>query len=111
LCPKRTALPSQVHPSYPYGDPTNVNHPASLLHTNRDPASRALFVDNMYTGAVTQALRWDDLALDHLLPVDKEKTDAESAALAREAAVGNPQAQNPRGDSFEEEPGEDENQG
>ena len=102
-----TALPSQVHPSYPYGDPTNVNHPASQPRNDGDPASRMLFVDSMYTGAVTGVLLWDELALDHLLPVDKGKADVENATLAR-AAVGNIQAQNPREDVSDDG---DENQG
>ena len=33
-------------------------------------------------------LRWKDLALDILLPVDKEKEDAEKAAHARKMASG-----------------------
>ncbi|KAF8522994.1 hypothetical protein JB92DRAFT_3110302 [Gautieria morchelliformis] len=102
------ALPSQVHPSYPYGDPTNVDHPASRPRTDGDPASRTLFVDSMYTRAATATLRWDDLALDHLLPLVKEKVKIDTAAAAREFAPGN-LAQNPRVDSDEEE--EDEDQG
>lgn len=74
-----------------------MNHPASQPRNEGDPASRTLFVDSMYTGAVTGALRWDELALDHLLPVDKKKADAEKATLAR-AAVGYTQAQSPRED-------------
>lgn len=65
----------------------------------------------MFTGAITPTLRWNELALDHLLPVHKEKEDAEKAVLARETAVGNTQTQNPREDNYEEEPREDENQG
>lgn len=56
-------------------------------------------------GPVTSTLRWDDLALDLLLPVDREKAEAERAVLARETAAGNIQNQNPRAEE------EDENQG
>lgn len=56
-------------------------------------------------GPVTSTLRWDDLALDLLLPVDMEKAEAECAVLARETAAGNTQTQNPRAEE------EDENQG
>ena len=39
-------------------------------------------------GGVNGTLRWKDLALDILLPVDKEKEDAEKAAHARKMASG-----------------------
>ena len=39
-------------------------------------------------GGVNGMLRWKDLALDILLPVDKEKEDAEKAAHARKMASG-----------------------
>ena len=42
-----------------------------------------------YTGGgVNGALRWKDLALDILLPVDEEKEMAEKAAHARKMASG-----------------------
>ena len=70
-------LPSQVHPSYPYGNPTHVKHPASLPRRPYDPSSRALFEDMGYAGGgVNGSLRWKDLALDLLLPVDEEKEEA-----------------------------------
>ncbi|KAF8591853.1 hypothetical protein K439DRAFT_608475 [Ramaria rubella] len=81
-------LPSQVHPSYPYGNPTNLNHPAALPHTNGEPG-RALYEDMGYTGGgVNAALRWKDLGLEMLLPVNEEKEEAERAALARKMASG-----------------------
>jgi hypothetical protein len=39
-------------------------------------------------GGVNGTLRWKDLALDILLPVDKEKEEAEKAAHARKMASG-----------------------
>jgi len=80
-------LPSQVHPSYPYGNPTNIRHPAARPRPPYDPTSRALFEDMGYGGgAVNGALRWKDLALEQLLPVDEEKEEMKRAAEARKMA-------------------------
>ena len=82
-------LPSQVHPSYPYGNPTSIKHPASRPRRPYDPSSRALFEDMGYAGGgVNGSLRWKDLALDLLLPIDEEKEEAERAAQARKMASG-----------------------
>ncbi|KAI0000522.1 hypothetical protein BJV77DRAFT_1058100 [Russula vinacea] len=82
-------LPSHVHPSYPNGNPTHIKHPAARPRVPYDPTSRALFEDMGYAGGgVNGTLRWKDLALDILLPVDKEKEDAEKAAHARKMASG-----------------------
>jgi len=86
------ALPSQVHPSYPYGNPTNLTHPAALPRTSSEPG-RALYEDQ--GGNV--ALRWKDLGLDILLPVNEEKEEAERAALARKLANGATQGNHPGG--------------
>ncbi|OSD04864.1 hypothetical protein PYCCODRAFT_1450870 [Trametes coccinea BRFM310] len=82
-------LPSQVHPSYPYGNPLSIKHPASLPRRPYDPASRALFEDMGYGGGgVNGSLRWKDLALDMLFPVDQAREEAERAAQARKMASG-----------------------
>ncbi|TCD71792.1 hypothetical protein EIP91_003135 [Steccherinum ochraceum] len=82
-------LPSQVHPSYPYGNPASIKHPAARPRRPYDPSSRALFEDMGYAGGgVNGALRWKELALDQLLPVDEEKEEAAKAALARKLANG-----------------------
>ncbi|KAJ3722963.1 hypothetical protein C8R42DRAFT_21906 [Lentinula raphanica] len=91
-------LPSHVHPSYPYGNPRSIKHPASRPRPPYDPTSRALFEDMGYDGSgVAGTLRWKDLALDQLLPVDEEKETAQKAAEARKLASGsgnhNPQTQ------------------
>jgi len=92
----QSVLPSQVHPSYPYGNPTNIKHPAARPRVPHDPASRALFDDMAYAGGgVNGALRWKDLALDLLLPVDREKEEAERAAQARKMASGTSTNNNP----------------
>jgi len=89
-------LPSQVHPSYPYGNPTNIKHPAARPRKPHDPSSRALFDDMGYAGGgANGALRWKDLALDLLLPVDHAKEEAERAALARKMASGTSSNNNP----------------
>ena len=92
-----TVLPSQVHPSYPYGNPTHIKHPAALPRPPYDPSSRALFEDMGYAGAgVNGALRWRDLALDVLLPVDEDKEEAKRATQARRMASGTTSNQNPQ---------------
>lgn len=84
-----TVLPSQVHPSYPYGNPTNIKHPAARPRPPYDPTSRALFEDMGYGGGgVNGSLRWRDLALDRLLPVNEEKEEMKRAAEARKMANG-----------------------
>ncbi|KAJ7036499.1 hypothetical protein C8F04DRAFT_471275 [Mycena alexandri] len=82
-------LPSQAHPSYPYGNPTNVKHPASRPRPPYDPSSRALFEDMGYDGGgVNGAMRWRDLAMEYLLPVDEEKEEAKRAVEARKMTSG-----------------------
>ncbi|KAF4596338.1 hypothetical protein EYR38_007717 [Pleurotus pulmonarius] len=81
-------LPSQVHPSYPYGNPTNPRHPAMKPRPLYDPMSKALFQDMGYDGGVTGALRWKDLALEELLPIDEAKEEAIRAEMARKMASG-----------------------
>ncbi|KAL0581704.1 hypothetical protein V5O48_000286 [Marasmius crinis-equi] len=82
-------LPSQVHPSYPYGNPTNTKHPASKPRPPYDPTSRALYEDMGYEGGgVAGALRWRDMALEVLLPTDEAKEMSEKAAKARKMASG-----------------------
>ncbi|KAI9451936.1 hypothetical protein BJY52DRAFT_962283 [Lactarius psammicola] len=108
-------LPSHIHPSYPYGNPTNIKHPAARPRVPYDPTSRALFEDMGYAGGgVNGTLRWKDLALDILLPVDKEKEEAEKAAHARKMASGattnqyQPASQQP--EAAEEGEADDENE-
>ncbi|KAJ7095473.1 hypothetical protein C8R43DRAFT_1049369 [Mycena crocata] len=108
-------LPSQAHPSYPYGNPTNVKHPASRPRPPYDPSSRALFEDMGYDGGgVNGALRWRDLATEHLLPVDEEKEEAKRAIEARKMASGATNPTAPQGgmgqeDQTAEEEDEEEN--
>lgn len=90
-------LPSQVHPSYPYGNPTNIKHPAARPRPPYDPSSRALFEDMGYAGGgINGALRWRDLALDELLPIDEEKEEAKRAIQARKMANSGTSNHNPQ---------------
>ncbi|KAJ7721950.1 hypothetical protein DFH07DRAFT_691524, partial [Mycena maculata] len=92
-----SVLPSQAHPSYPYGNPTNVKHPASRPRPPYDPSSRVLFEDMGYdSGGVNGALRWRDLAMEHLLPVDEEEEEAKRAIEARKMASGAPNTTAPQ---------------
>ena len=82
-------LPSQVHPSYPYGNPTSIKHPASKARLKYEPSPRALFEDMAGdSGSISGALRWQDLALNDLLPIDEEKEAARKAFQARKMASG-----------------------
>ncbi|KAJ7710485.1 hypothetical protein B0H17DRAFT_887721, partial [Mycena rosella] len=82
-------LPSQTHLLYPYGNPTNVKHPASRPRPSYDPSSRTLFEDMGYDGgSINGALRWKDLAIEYLLPVDEEKEEEKRSIDARKMASG-----------------------
>jgi hypothetical protein len=89
FCHFLVALPSRVHPSYPYGNPTSIKHPAARPRPPYDPTSRALFEDMGYgAGGVNGALRWRDFALDRLLPVNEEREHRDKAEKARKMATG-----------------------
>jgi hypothetical protein len=86
----RAALPSQIHPSYPYGNPRLPSHPASRPRARGDPTPRALFEDAaalLARGAVLGP-RWPELALGSLLPIDGAKAEHARAAQARKMASG-----------------------
>jgi len=113
-------LPSQVHPSYPYGNPNNIKHPSAKPRQAYGLLSRALFEDMSIGGGGTNGtLRWTDLALDELLPIDEEKEEAQRAMQARKMASGasnnNPQSQQappaqvPTNEEEDEEEDEDDN--
>lgn len=125
LAGDRAALPSQIHPSYPYGNPRSLKHPANKPRTAYTPGSRALFEDMGFGGAGLNAgLRWNELALDSLLPVDEEKEEAKKAAQARKMASGaasnhpqqpapapqQPQDQTIDGEDDDDDDGEDSNE-
>ncbi|KAJ7229153.1 hypothetical protein GGX14DRAFT_530735 [Mycena pura] len=102
-------LPSQAHPSYPYGNPTHVKHPAARPRPPYDPSSRALFEDMGYDGGgVNGALRWRDLAMAHLLPVDEEKEEAKRAVEARKMASGASNAPAPQAGMGADQTGEED---
>lgn len=67
----------------------NIKHPAAKPRPPYDPSSRALFEDMGYGGGgVNGAIRWKDLALESLYPVDEDKEQAERATHARKMASG-----------------------
>lgn len=107
-------LPSQMHTSYPYGNPTRLDHPAALgtypfgkgdlhLYSQLTYDSSSPLQPRPYTrqgiasaSYSTHALHsvwksgwaWDDLALDELLPVDQRRIEAQRAAKARKGGTG-----------------------
>jgi hypothetical protein len=86
-----TGLPSQMHTSYPYGNPLKLTHPAALGTYPFGLGDAQLYSQLVYdSGAqgTQQPLRWDDFALDELLPVDPRKIEADKAARARKGATG-----------------------
>jgi len=91
-------LPSVVHPSYPFGNPLSIKHPASRPKRPFEPSSRALFEDMVPLGAgVNGFLRWKELGLDTLLPVDEEAEKKAQAEQARKMANGAPTHQQSTG--------------
>jgi hypothetical protein len=91
-------LPSVVHPSYPFGNPLSVKHPASRPKRPFEPSSRALFEDMVPLGAgINGSLRWKELGLDTLLPVDEEAEKKAQAEQARKMANGAPSHQQSTG--------------
>ncbi|ELU43547.1 beta-xylosidase [Rhizoctonia solani AG-1 IA] len=85
---KPDSLPSQVHPSYPYGNPTKPSHPVAFEPLGRG-SSRAYYDDMRFERLRRlDRLRWTNLALDLLLPIDHEREEALKAAAARKAASG-----------------------
>jgi hypothetical protein len=90
-----SVLPSVVHPSYPFGNPLSTKHPASRPKRPFEPSSRALFEDMVPLGAgVNGFLRWKELGIDGLLPIDEDAEKAAQAESARKMANG-AQGQNP----------------
>ena len=86
-------LPSQIHTSYPYGNPTKLTHPAALGTAPFGLGHAHLYQQISYDADPTSssaraALAWSDLSLDELLPADPKKAQAERAAKARRNATG-----------------------
>lgn len=95
-----------MHISYPYGNPLKLGHPAALgtypfglgdahLYSELiyEPGGSQLSImsSHSYTNAQAQSqssLRWNDMGLDELLPLDPRRVAAERAARARKGATG-----------------------
>lgn len=113
-----------MHTSYPYGNPLKLSHPAALgtypfglgdahlyseLVYEPGGAQLSIMSSHSYTNAQAQsqsALRWNDMALDELLPADPKRVAAERAARARKGATGAqnsapaPPPEQPQGDGI-----------
>jgi len=89
-------LPSQIHPSYPYGNPTKAPHPSTAGTVPMGIlGARALFEDVAIERKGFQTRpNWSDLGLDQLYRVDPERVEAAAAAAARHTNQTNPQAPN-----------------
>lgn len=87
-----------VHPSYPFGNPLSIKHPASRPKRPFEPSSRALFEDMVPLGAgINGFLRWKELGLDTLLPIDEDAERKAQAEQARKMANGAPTHQQSTG--------------
>ncbi|KAJ7696485.1 hypothetical protein B0H17DRAFT_1130890 [Mycena rosella] len=81
-CTNSIALTNTSH-----GNPTNVKHPALRPRSPYDLSSCVLFQDmDCDGGRVNGALRWKDLAMEYLLPVDEKKEEEKCAIEARKMA-------------------------
>ncbi|EJU03519.1 hypothetical protein DACRYDRAFT_114904 [Dacryopinax primogenitus] len=89
-------LPSQIHPSYPYGNPTKAPHPSTAGTVPMGIlGARALFEDVAVERKGFQTRpNWTDLGLDQLYRADPERVEAAAAAAARHTNQANPQAPN-----------------
>ncbi|PBK65898.1 hypothetical protein ARMSODRAFT_917186 [Armillaria solidipes] len=81
-------LPSHTHPSYPYGNPTRLSHPAAQQRVIHDATARSVLLGMSSAGGGLDALKWKELALSELLPIDAAKEEAEQASEARKMASG-----------------------
>ncbi|KAG7444470.1 uncharacterized protein BT62DRAFT_900310 [Guyanagaster necrorhizus] len=81
-------LPSHTHPSYPYGNPTRLSHPAAQQRVIHDATARSVLLGMSTPGGGMDALKWKELALSELLPIDEAKEEAEQASEARKMASG-----------------------
>ncbi|KAK0457869.1 uncharacterized protein EV420DRAFT_1547824 [Desarmillaria tabescens] len=69
-------LPSHTHPSYPYGNPTRLNHPAAQQRVIHDATARSVLLGMSSAGGGLDALKWKELALSELLPLGKWRSGA-----------------------------------
>jgi len=77
-------LPSQIHPSFPYGNPFKDKTLLASSSTRHGMSTKALYEDAAYEGAGRKnKLRWKDLGMDMLLPPDPVKDEEAKARAAR----------------------------
>jgi len=112
-------LPSQIHPSFPYGNPFKDKTLIATAFTTHGMSTRALYEDAEYEGVGRKSRRrWKDLGLDMLLPPDTIKEEEARAKAARnsvhtssrrvEPVPGPPQEEDEEGEEDEENGEEDE---
>ncbi|KAG8904935.1 hypothetical protein FRB99_000989 [Tulasnella sp. 403] len=80
-------LPSQIHPSFPYGNPFRDKHLTATAFPTNPVSTRALYEDAEFEGVGPKAKRrWKDLGLDMLIPPDHVKDEEAKAKAARNSA-------------------------
>jgi len=101
-------LPSQVHPSFPYGNPFKDKRLRYAAQPTHSMSTRALYEDGDVEGLGLKAKRrWKDIGLDMLLPADPVNDEEAKAKAARnQANAGTRPA-----DATTTGPGGDENEG
>jgi len=77
-------LPSQIHPSFPYGNPFKDKALTSTAFPTNPISTRALYEDAEFEGVGPKTKRrWKDLGLDMLLPKDPIQDEEAKAKAAR----------------------------
>jgi len=110
-------LPSQIHPSFPYGNPFKDKTLIATVFTRHGMSTRALYEDAEFEGVGWRSTRrWKDLGLDVLLPPDPVTEEEAKAKAARNSVhtssrrvepVPDPEREDGDG-AGEEEDGEDD---
>ncbi|KAG8922619.1 hypothetical protein FRC03_011555 [Tulasnella sp. 419] len=94
-------LPSQIHPSFPYGNPFKDKGLATSALPTNPMSTRTLYEDAEFEGVgLKNKRKWKDLGLNMLLPPD---TQTEEEAKAKAARQANSAATEPHGTDEEED--------
>ncbi|KAG9012188.1 hypothetical protein FRB94_006556 [Tulasnella sp. JGI-2019a] len=101
-------LPSQIHPSFPYGNPFKEKTLIATAFTRNGMSTRALYEDAEFEGVGRRTTRrWKDLGLDVLLPPDPVTEEEAKAKAARNSVHTSSRRvepiPDPEGDEGEEE--------
>ncbi|KAG8855403.1 hypothetical protein FRB96_007061 [Tulasnella sp. 330] len=111
-------LPSQIHPSFPYGNPFKDKTLIATAFTRHGMSTRALYEDAEFEGVGRRSTRrWKDLGLDILLPPDPVTEEEAKAKAARNSVhtssrrvepVPDPEGEDGHGAGDGEDDGEDD---